>query len=503
MPSDITISQLTAASGGVGQIPLSATPLSPAGMACLPYMQHAKVQFWVATSNNRNTATLLAESDVGFTVHGGLGVSVTRYYWARAVDPEGNFGPFFPASATGGIAATTSNQVPPANSVGTPQLQDGAVTTQKIPNLAITNAKIQSLEAGKITAGTLQAGVVYSGTVIAGQISAESLSAISANLGNITAGTITGTVIQTSLSAPRIVLNGSNSYIQAVNTGTPSVVATFGVGGLDNSYIAAIGNTNVAVARFTNQSGGGWALHAAGRTIMDLTSVNFHVLDVVHNGNFSGAHGIRARNAFAGGGDGYVGLSAQIGGYAFLANVGAVYSAAGYLPFTGMHPGLILKDDEAVPGDIVVDVRVLARDGVSNTLTEVRRSSSRAERGVIGVVEKRAPYHEDALLNVNLGPIHRRHFVKKYDLATINALGEGQVNVCGLGGNIEVGDFICTSDMPGKGQRQTVIETKRGKQAMEKADDTPRSFTVARARESVRFSSPTDVKMVSCIYVSG
>jgi len=77
----------------------------------------------------------------------------------------------------------------------------------------------------------------------------------------------------------------------------------------------------------------------------------------------------------------------------------------------------------------------------------------------------------------------------QYKVAAINALGEGQVNVCGENGDIAVGDLIVTSSMAGKGMKQ--------------ADDLIHSYTVAKAREAATFSSPTDVQMIACIYVSG
>jgi hypothetical protein len=71
----------------------------------------------------------------------------------------------------------------------------------------------------------------------------------------------------------------------------------------------------------------------------------------------------------------------------------------------------------------------------------------------------------------------------------INALGEGQLNVCGENGNIEAGDLIVTSSMPGKGMRQD--------------DELVRNYTVAKARESVVFDSPGQVKMIACTYLCG
>jgi hypothetical protein len=71
----------------------------------------------------------------------------------------------------------------------------------------------------------------------------------------------------------------------------------------------------------------------------------------------------------------------------------------------------------------------------------------------------------------------------------VNALGEGTINVCGEGGDIEIGDLIVTSSIPGKGMKQS--------------DDFVRSVTVAKSRQVVTFSSSTEVKQVACIYLGG
>ena len=71
----------------------------------------------------------------------------------------------------------------------------------------------------------------------------------------------------------------------------------------------------------------------------------------------------------------------------------------------------------------------------------------------------------------------------------VNAIGEGKINVCGQGGDIAIGDFIVASDTAGKGMKQS--------------DDMFYSYTIAKARENVTFSSPTEVKQIACIYMGG
>jgi hypothetical protein len=76
-----------------------------------------------------------------------------------------------------------------------------------------------------------------------------------------------------------------------------------------------------------------------------------------------------------------------------------------------------------------------------------------------------------------------------FDVVIVNALGEGQINVCGLGGSIAAGDLIQTSAMPGKGMRQ--------------AQSGVQAYSVARAREAAEFLSADEVKQIACIYLCG
>ena len=76
-----------------------------------------------------------------------------------------------------------------------------------------------------------------------------------------------------------------------------------------------------------------------------------------------------------------------------------------------------------------------------------------------------------------------------HSFVTVNAVGEGGINVCGENGDIAAGDLIVTSSIPGKGMKQH--------------DDIVRSATVAKARQSVTFSSPTEVKFIPCVYMCG
>lgn len=550
MASDIQVTSLSAV-GGVGQIAVTVLAVPPLGMTCLSYMQPVAVKIYSATTNNSSAASHIGtvNSGAGVLLHDGLGDAVqTRYYWAAALDSEGNEGVRYPSG--GGVPATTKSTVPPDGSITAAKLAPNAVTKEKfftgltpvevLPSLPAsgnfagrmvfltTNGKLYrhtgspanaagftaavpamditgqitheqivtpslaalSANLGTVTAGILTADVSYLGAVSAGQISATQLSAISANLGTITAGavtgiTFTGGILRTAASGRRIEILGSDNRLTVYNSsGLP--VAWIGDLGFGTGGIRGIGSEAEPRAATFNSSTSAGANNPT-VFISRLGSANAPALDVTANGMGGNGHAIRTFNN--NGGSAAIAVSAASGGYAVLAVSG------NYGPFTGAHDAFLAKDAQVQIGDIVCDVRVLSRNGISDTVTEVEITDRVAARNVAGVISARVPFEADAIMAA-LPPMQdgevswlRRWLAERFDRLTINGVGEGQVNVCGRNGDIEAGDYICTSSMPGKGQRQD--------------DDLKRSCTVARAREAITFDYPDQIKRVSCFYECG
>ena len=199
----------------------------------------------------------------------------------------------------------------------------------------------------------------------------------------------------------------------------------------------------------------------------------------------------------------------QVAGTGYAAyGIGKIYSTLGFTPFTGIHDGLI--DTIAEQGDIIVDVEVLSRIDISNSILKMRPSTIPNQKGVIGVcniifeeppsdwkpssgkIEYPNGMDEDTSLRPPIYPapnLWACDIPEGYKVIHVNAVGEGLINVCGQGGNIELGDLIVTSSIPGKGMRQ--------------ADDIVRSITVAKSREPVSFDYPEQIKQIACIYVCG
>lgn len=463
MASDIQVTSLVGKPTG-GQIAWLVLWAAPAGFSALPYMQASKVEVWVSTTNNRANAVKAGESDIGLVLQNGLPNSATRYAWARAVDRSGNAGPWYPASDTAGVAATTPNvsSVPPPNSVGPDELQDGAVTPAKLGNFT-------------------------------------TLSSITANLGTVNTGTVTGVtftgnIVRTASSGARVEMNGSigvNSHQLVVYNTSNDVVARMS-GSSSSARALTLTATNALLvesdttsssggARFTNASQGS-ALHAQGSS-----------------GN---GHAIRGAAA----GSGLVGVTSAAGSRAFYSESG------GYGPFTGTHDAFVKNTDTLLGvGDIASIVRVIIKStaDISDAVPEVARSSKARDKGVFGVMANRVPFEvrsplaadpisgEDTDSTDPLTPsLMRRLLARNYDRVSINSIGEGQMNVCGEGGDIEIGDYICTASIPGKGMRQTIIGSSV-------ADDTLRNYTVAKAMEAVTFSHPDEVKLVAVTYHCG
>jgi len=468
MASDITITALTAV-GMVGQIAATVMASSPASMSCLPYMQPAKVDIYIAATNNFASATLAGtvNSAVGVLMVDGLPELATRYLWAIPKDPDGNAGARYPAG--GGVSVTTKATVPDGSVTG-PKLADGAVTPTKM--------------------------------------SVGTLSAISANIGDILAGTITGVtftggVFRTGATGRRIEINGADNYLKAYDT-SGALVATFGV--IDSSNALITGNRTGAsdVMLLANANPSGTALRTTGRVVLSPSptgAFDVEVMDVVNNKTSNNAHAARFRNPNTGGGHLVAGISAGGGGYAGNAQVGGFYSADGYFPFTGCHETVIRKDAEIAVGDIVRVKRIIARNGLSNVLAEVERTELVGDRAVIGVVSEIKELHKAGPIaalggepTTEAAKQKRRRMARRYFRVAVNALGEGQMDVCGRGGDIGAGDYIITSDLPGKGQRLDM--------------DQPVTFAleaaiVAQAMEPVTFDSPDQVRRVAVFYRCG
>ena len=499
-----------------------------------PLTDLAKYNIYRSLSNTFGTAALVGSSQSPSFKDVGLADNTTYYYWVTAVDYSGNesaqslsangttnfisaaqmvsdirdeigaaridvvsslpsgtgysIGDFVFLTSdkklyewTGSTWVATVGEVP-TGSITSTKIANDAITTPKLATNSVTTDALaaNSVTSDQLTTNSVIAGKISAGAVSADKIAVTNLAAINANLGVVTAGSITtlsggvGLQVNVAGKANAIYVNQNSS----------------GVYGLFADNVATGGGTT----QFKSNGG--------------FTS------QVINNINGSGAFGpytaIDAQSVT--GGKARIAVATVGGGYGVDVYAGGYYdsSGVGYGPFTGRHDGMIAKGTPLSFGDIVVDVRTIAIT-LSDCFTEVGVSSTPTQKGAVGVITGVSPnwslpasFIDQEATAISLashvptpsdpaGVVVTTHNISDYeldyDLVTINALGEGAINVCGEGGNISKGDLIVTSSIAGKGMKQ--------------ADDIMRGYTVAKSREDVTFSDPTEVKMVACIYLCG
>jgi hypothetical protein len=191
---------------------------------------------------------------------------------------------------------------------------------------------------------------------------------------------------------------------------------------------------------------------------------------------------------------GVTGNSSSTTGFDFY----AAGSGTDYGPFTGAHEVLLAESfpTEIKPGMIVSGTgeahvcRTASGDvDLSSTLPTVKLADSVEDKAVLGVLVGEITLPEDHWYTAADGD----RFV------SVNALGEGRVWVTNVNGDIEVGDAITTSEIPGYGQRQD--------------DDILHIYTLGKATETVDWDSVTDtvifngqeykVYLLAVVYTSG
>lgn len=289
----------------------------------------------------------------------------------------------------------------------------------------------------------------------------------------------------------KITWNGSSLNIVGDITGASSINIASGaflVTAVGLAFAAQISGGN---ASFNNSATGGSTAYSG----VKGTNTGSYVPGVHGYSSYTsgGGHGVRGENA-----NGSSGLVGPANGYDFYAEG----SGTNYGPFTGSHDALVPISTSVQIGQIVVDVTVVERGGISSTICEVALSTSANQLGAIGVAAIEPHALSDILPNafVDFGagrdahgnPIAKTSYAAAclaYEHLAINAVGEGQVQVCNEGGDLAIGDLIVTSSTAGVGMKQS--------------DDTVHSYTVARCREAVTFSGPGDIQTVACIYHCG
>jgi hypothetical protein len=312
--------------------------------------------------------------------------------------------------------------------------------------------------------------------------------------------------------------SGINYAIHGLNSSTSGygvygrVMATngttYGVAGRSDSSsgygvygeaTATSGNTYGIYGRSDSSFGRGVYGQTSGTygygVVGDATATSGNAYGVVAQSASTSGRGLYAYSSpYSGTTYGVYAVSNSSSGYDFY----AAGNGSNYGPFTGAHEVRLSEPfpTEVRSGMVVsatgeVQIRRAVDGGVeiSSTLPTVKLSNMVEDDAVFGVLVAEVTLSEDHWYT----PVDGERF------STVNALGEGRVWVTEINGEILVGDYITTSEVPGYGQRQD--------------DDILHNYTLAKATETVDWNSVTEtvtyngqeykIYLLAVVYTSG
>lgn len=361
--------------------------------------------------------------------------------------------------------AVTAGKVA-AGAITATEIAAGAITTSKIAANAITTSELaaNAVTAGVIAAGAITASKIAAGTITATEISSSYVYAGTINADNITSGTITGRAISGGTITGATISGGTTTgttmaghVLNITTVGFAPLLSVSASGITFGNYIGATFNKGITVSDSATEPVRATSTSSSYGAALFINSALGKQLAVA--GSYA---------AYAGSGQ------------------GKIYAVDGFTPFTGSHQAFMPKGTKFEIGDIVYDKEVIVKHDVSNTITEVALCYKPAMKSVVGII---AETYENPSNDLDLDEELWYNICNNYSLHLINGVGEGMLNVCGEGGNIEAGDLICSSSLLGKGMKQS--------------DDIVRNITVAKAREDVVFKDKNEVKQIACIYLCG
>ena len=141
--------------------------------------------------------------------------------------------------------------------------------------------------------------------------------------------------------------------------------------------------------------------------------------------------------------------------------VGAIHSEVTYGPFTGCHYTTVPSGSIRLGMVLKSTGETFFKRGIGNAWVITEATTTEKDKAVAGVYIGLALPAEESVIGEQL--------------AGYNAVGEGSILVTDAGGNIETGDYICSSNNLGHGMKQD--------------DDLLHNYTVAKANEPIDFST--------------
>jgi len=499
-------------------------------------------EIWENSTNNSATATKIGEVSSSTFARSGIPASTTKYYWLKAVDFSRNVSGFSTGTSATTDAEVTDGATGPRNaqvyfyyntgqstaptapttaqvaynfSTSTPSISASGWSTTFSPSAVSATSATNKYWAVRVIFQEIDFGGSYSETIssvftwqnLDGLVTFTNLANSQGSGGTTTTFIDGGSITTDTLSVSKIQDNTSavfNSFV-TFGLGTGSSIGGYSAGGAFSSssvsyYGGLFANTSTGFAigagtrNTTNADIGAIAAVGYGNSTFSTFRHAAYLGTGVSGGTFQTGGASTLQSTVTAD----IRLAYYTGGtsYAYYITSGAAY------PFTAGHDALqLLSEDVPEVGDIMVDVELIAAPTINDAITKMTKSTTANQKGAVGVF---TGVCGNEFVPASLGKYvegvqgAKNVFVLKDEYSTIyqtyrpigvNAIGEGKINVCGQGGDIQIGDFIVASDMAGKGMKQ--------------ADDIARSYTVAKARENVTFANSTETKQIACIYLCG
>jgi len=149
-----------------------------------------------------------------------------------------------------------------------------------------------------------------------------------------------------------------------------------------------------------------------------------------------------------------------------------------YGAFTGVHDAAVQSSDYTAGNDsynygTIVKIVSTSSPAQKKVAYVVGPTTSAEDKSAFGVYSGYAPTPDD--------PSGNSH--------QVFALGDGHILVCNEGGDVEIGDYICSSGTQGHGKKQSSAQLH--------------NYTVAKATEAVTWENEdSNTKLISCTYHS-
>ena len=257
-----------------------------------------------------------------------------------------------------------------------------------------------------------------------------------------------------------------------------------GVNGRSNQGIGVYGTSFSGSAMYGTST--------SGRGVVGISTSNFAV-----EGTSDTSTGVVASSTSGYGISGYSGSSIAIHGFGATYDFYAGGAGTNYGPFTGGHEARLAPGFAEVRSGMIVSLTGRAEmrkdeDGklsYSSTLPTIALSVKVNDKMVFGVLSREADLPDE----------HWYASAESERFAIVNALGEGRVWVSNIGGDIQAGDYLTTSAIPGIGQMQS--------------DNILYSHTLGKAMENIDWDSVTEtveynaesykVYPIAVVYTSG